>query len=145
METVSIIVLLVIFYLIIESISNKSKVYYETKKKDKIKYKERKKSKKKYIDNFFTKELLFNNKQDYLKSEHWLETRMVILFTDNHTCQQCGSNENLHVHHITYKNIGAEQAKDLITVCASCHQAIHNRYGYSYGGHFPLLKGYKDG
>ena len=141
MEAIFITIILIIIYLLLNSISSKSKTYYEARESDIFKYKERK-NEKKYIDNFFNKELLFNNKQEYLKSEHWLETRMVILFTDNNTCQQCGSEENLHVHHITYKNIGAEQAQDLVTVCSSCHQAIHDKYGYSYGGHFPLLKGY---
>jgi hypothetical protein len=32
-----------------------------------------------------------------------------------------------HLHHRTYKNLGAERLMDLVPVCSDCHQEIHRR------------------
>ncbi len=59
--------------------------------------------------------------QEYLRSDRWNETRNKILEMDNFKCVNCDSSDNLQVHHLTYKNIGHEQDKDLITLCKKCH------------------------
>ena len=34
--------------------------------------------------------------------------------------------ENLHTHHKTYKNLGNERPADLVVLCASHHQGVHD-------------------
>lgn len=62
----------------------------------------------------------------YLNSKEWQETRQRIFRRDRFTCVMCGANKNLHVHHITYENLGAEKDADLVTLCESCHAAVHD-------------------
>ncbi len=42
---------------------------------------------------------------------------------DGWKCTQCGSTENLHVHHA--KGMKSRRLKDLRTLCFTCHQAEH--------------------
>lgn len=63
---------------------------------------------------------------EYIKSKEWQETRQRIFRRDKYTCVMCGANKNLHVHHITYENLGAEKDADLVTLCESCHAAVHD-------------------
>ena len=65
---------------------------------------------------------------DYLNSHEWHEKRECVLFRDNHTCQHCGSDENLQVHHMSYKHLGeSQEISSCITLCKSCHEKVHNR------------------
>ena len=67
----------------------------------------------------------------YLESAHWHKVRDIRLKIDKHTCQMCGAIEHLQVHHISYKTIGNEKMRDLITLCEDCHKAIHDKNGKS--------------
>lgn len=52
-------------------------------------------------------------------------TREEVLNRDNHQCQVCMRNTNLHLHHLVKrKNGGSHDANNLITLCASCHRSI---------------------
>lgn len=62
----------------------------------------------------------------YIQTEAWRDQRMKILRRDNFQCVCCGTAKNLHVHHITYENLGAEEEDDLVTLCADCHARVHN-------------------
>jgi ribosomal protein S27AE len=73
----------------------------------------------------------------YIMSPEWYAKKIQRLVLDNYTCQRCGSKEFLEVHHKTYENLGKEQMEDLATVCRTCHQAIHDKYGRK-GNYFPL-------
>ena len=68
---------------------------------------------------------------DYIaNSAVWQAKRAHRLEIDNYTCQSCYSKDHLHVHHITYKNLFNENVvKELITICKTCHKAIHKRCG----------------
>jgi group II intron reverse transcriptase/maturase len=45
---------------------------------------------------------------------------------DRHTCQQCGSREDLEVHHRTgYRPQDKPKLGNLVTLCHRCHTAIH--------------------
>lgn len=60
-------------------------------------------------------------------AKKWRET---ILARDKNTCQKCGSKERLHVHHLIPFADDPDRRWDLkngITVCVSCHEAIHQR------------------
>lgn len=60
----------------------------------------------------------------YYCSEEWQRTRQRILQRDDHLCQACGSAAEC-VHHIVYDRLGAENDLDLISLCHSCHDAVH--------------------
>ena len=85
--------------------------------------------------------------QRYLRSNEWKQKAAERLKIDGMTCQCCGSRgtalNELQVHHLTYRNIGAEDVyKDLVTLCRSCHKGVHtmmNRKTSAEGRH-----GWKD-
>ena len=67
-----------------------------------------------------------------LEQKKWREARIQVLNRDGNRCRNCGSTENLHVHHIQWKRDGGEdKLSNLITLCRSCHQKEHP---------FPLTK-----
>ncbi len=63
----------------------------------------------------------------YLQTEHWKSLRMQVIERDDWRCQSChDTTDNPQVHHLTYDRRGKELLEDLITICPSCHRAIHN-------------------
>ena len=49
-----------------------------------------------------------------------------VLNRDAWRCQICGASENLQVHHIQSRSkLGHDSPENLITLCASCHAALH--------------------
>ena len=64
--------------------------------------------------------------EEYIKSSEWQETRQRILKRDRFRCVMCGEPKNLHVHHITYENLGEEKDADLVTLCEECHIKLHD-------------------
>jgi len=80
-------------------------------------------------------------KRIYLASKRWQEKRQKILKRDDHICQGCGAKKRLEIHHISYRKLGHEPLKDLITLCRDCHQKQHDFYGYNYETIFsPIIK-----
>jgi predicted metal-binding protein len=70
--------------------------------------------------------------REYLKSPHWqkLKTRKK---TSVFYCQACASTTNLHLHHRTYENLGAEAHEDTKVLCSSCHEDLHKKYSEVHG------------
>lgn len=63
------------------------------------------------------------------RSGKWKRKRRQIIERDNGRCQECGFDQNLHVHHITPLSEGGEpfDENNLVTLCQSCHlNAYHN-------------------
>jgi len=62
-----------------------------------------------------------------LDPEQYDQLRKQVLLRDSWQCQVCGSQQNLQVHH---KELRSRQGDDtelnLITVCAACHEGLHN-------------------
>ncbi len=79
-------------------------------------------------------------KKKYMESKEWKHLKNSVLFINNSKCEMCADDENLDVHHKTYKHIGHENMDDLAVVCRSCHEEIHDEYGYDYNHYFPLIK-----
>ncbi len=72
-------------------------------------------------------------KQKYLKSPEWNKIRTSIMKRDHFSCLLCSEgvpDVELHVHHITYKNLFNEEEQELKTLCKSCHSNVHNNLGY---------------
>jgi 5-methylcytosine-specific restriction endonuclease McrA len=69
----------------------------------------------------------------YIKSEAWKKKRLKRLKMDDFKCQfkigrfKCGAKTNLEIHHLTYKNLGNERFKELITLCHRHHVQVHNQ------------------
>lgn len=76
-----------------------------------------------------------SNYRRKLHSSYWEDVARRVRMRDRHRCRQCGSTVNLEVHHLTYRDsagrsiVGreAEYMDKLITLCAECHQRIHNK------------------
>ena len=63
---------------------------------------------------------------DYLQTEVWKRIRYRRMKLDNFQCQKCFSGINIEVHHISYPEVwGLESMSDLITLCRSCHEKVH--------------------
>lgn len=67
---------------------------------------------------------------EYLRSAYWKKVRENVLRTRGKRCELCGtgrfSSTVLHVHHLTYERVGAEQADDLAVLCRDCHKSLHS-------------------
>jgi len=96
--------------------------YFKKKKKKKPKKGNRKKK---------SKGLDVNKYREYLKSKEWSEIRNDIYQIRGKKCECCGSVNDLHVHHLHYKNIFKEEPEDLVLLCADCHNEEH---GYKKRG-----------
>lgn len=61
------------------------------------------------------------NQKDFYKIKAY------ILHRDKHRCQKCkAKNTKLHVHHIVFRSNGGTNApSNLITLCESCHDKLH--------------------
>ena len=77
----------------------------------------------------------------YIKSDLWLKnpSRLAALSRDNYSCTMCDDDLNLEVHHITYKNLGAERPEELAVLCKECHNYTHKMAG-SGAGYYPPLR-----
>ena len=57
-------------------------------------------------------------------------TKAMVLNRDNYTCQCCKGkhkDSKLEVHHIVFRSQGgSDEASNLITLCHTCHKALHN-------------------
>lgn len=63
----------------------------------------------------------------YKRGPHWQSTRRAILKRDNYQCQECGTANDLHVHHKTPFRMfddpdQANHEDNMITLCAPCHR-----------------------
>ena len=61
----------------------------------------------------------------YLNSDAWVKKREQRMALDGNTCA-CGIEAD-HVHHKTYENIGKEPMTDLVSMCESCHNSVHQK------------------
>lgn len=63
--------------------------------------------------------------KDYLNTKHWLNKKESFKKTVINECMLCKSKDHLHVHHLTYKNIGNESNSELSLLCRECHYQSH--------------------
>ena len=61
-----------------------------------------------------------------LDPEPYDQLRKQILRRDGWRCQVCGSSQNLQVHHTQLRSQqGDDDDSNLITLCAVCHEELH--------------------
>jgi len=66
----------------------------------------------------------FANLEDYLLRSSSRDGASIRKYLDKIMCQLCGSQKNLHIHHLRYP---AKTAADLQVLCACCHRAVHQK------------------
>ncbi len=61
------------------------------------------------------------------------EIRNLVLNRDHHQCIECGSKENLNIHHVIPEKWGGENnPSNLVTLCRTCHSSKHIEYQTKY-------------
>ena len=67
--------------------------------------------------------------QAVLCSALWWARRAEILEVREAMCEECGiDGVELHVHHLTYENLGDEEDCELVVLCAECHGRAHGKW-----------------
>lgn len=67
-----------------------------------------------------------NKYRKYLHSYKWMKIKNRIK-RERKTCEKCGSNNMLEIHHIHYDNIFNEKDEDLMLLCKKCHAKEHKK------------------
>ena len=63
-----------------------------------------------------------------LEAERYEELRQRVLCRDGWRCQSCGAMSHLEVHHQEFRSqSGDDSEQNLITLCATCHNMVHQR------------------
>lgn len=63
---------------------------------------------------------------EYLKSEHWMKLRRLVIDRDGRKCTRCPSRRMLQAHHTFYRPRWEDSlVDDLITLCRACHEKEH--------------------
>lgn len=84
-----------------------------------------------------------SNKEKYKKyitSKEWKEKKEKLFDLRGKECEQCGYTHRLHVHHLTYENLGYEKMDDLQILCYQCHMSKHDKYFEKFVLKIPPLK-----
>jgi hypothetical protein len=75
---------------------------------------------------------VFNNRWLYQKGINYgfANTKAYVLTRDNYNCQYCKGktkDSKLEVHHIIFRrNCGSDEEENLITLCKTCHDKLHD-------------------
>ena len=77
-------------------------------------------------------------KAAHLKTEYWTNLKQKRLIFAQYKCEACGCSEFLYLHHVSYLNLLAEHFNDVVVVCYSCHQEIHDKLGYDRQTLYPI-------
>ena len=57
------------------------------------------------------------------------ELRDQVLKRDGWRCQLCGTSKDLHVHHLISRGrLGDDAMRNLISLCAKCHDVVHGQF-----------------
>jgi len=69
---------------------------------------------------------LVNNHREYINSNWWQMRRVQFSGVYKKICGLCGdTHESMNLHHLSYRNKGAERDHELIWLCPGCHLTIH--------------------
>ena len=63
----------------------------------------------------------------HLRSEKWARIKARLFQKRGRKCERCGSDQNIHVHHKHYNNLGRERLRNLEILCRNCHAKHHGR------------------
>lgn len=64
--------------------------------------------------------------EDFIASETWKGIKKEVIGIQDKSCAVCGSVKNIQIHHKHYdKEFGTESNDDLMVLCESCHEEMH--------------------
>lgn len=66
--------------------------------------------------------------EKYINSTKWAGVRSRYWAEYGKSCKRCKSTKSLHVHHHTYARFTSELMSDLVGLCATCHELVHQEY-----------------
>lgn len=66
----------------------------------------------------------------YLRSSRWIIRKAMLVITlvnegKKICCVDCGTFDDLDVHHLSYENVGDEKMSDICFMCRKCHHKKH--------------------
>lgn len=64
--------------------------------------------------------------QDYIASPAWARRRARYFASHRRACACCNDPREIHLHHLSYDNMGAEPDVDLMPLCDGCHEIVHS-------------------
>lgn len=71
------------------------------------------------------RELGYKNWNAYCRSNKWVRRKARYWKTHEKKCWICGSEEAVHLHHVSYERIGRERDEDLLPLCRKHHRGLH--------------------
>ncbi len=77
------------------------------------------------VSQAFDRDAFIKPYDDYLSSDAWANMRRKVMNRAKDMCEGCGSNPATEVHHLTYAHVGHEFMFELLALCNSCHERIH--------------------
>jgi len=112
----------------IELIKEKNKTTWVEAEKQYSKIWKKRKTKKKKPKNKQSNNYTKHKYAGYLKSKHWLSKRKEFYSSkySHGCCEVCGCDENLQIHHKSYKKLHNEPLSDLCCLCGDCHLTVHS-------------------
>ena len=73
----------------------------------------------------------FEYREEYLKSDEWKTLRNAVM-SAGCDCECCNTRKASDVHHLVYRNIVDITLDDVIPVCRTCHEYIHQAIDDDY-------------
>lgn len=71
-------------------------------------------------------------KAAYYKLDHWMKRKYARQDRDGGACVLCLSSDDLRCHHVSYGRLFNEPLEDLLTLCAECHDRVHEKCGLKF-------------
>ena len=65
----------------------------------------------------------------FLSSVFWRDVKIRAKGAYGTSCECCDSNENIHVHHVTYCRVEESPLENLVILCEECHTTTHKING----------------
>ena len=63
--------------------------------------------------------------EEYLESTHWTTFRDDYFSRHPKKCAITSSEDDIHLHHVAYVNIGKETDEDVVPLCREMHELVH--------------------
>lgn len=73
----------------------------------------------------FGRGAFFEAYDEHLKTDAWRRMRSLVFRRAQGLCEGCGQTAPTQVHHLTYEHLGQEFLFELVAVCDSCHERVH--------------------
>lgn len=66
---------------------------------------------------------------DWRRTSEYRQTRKEAMDRADNRCEECGSDENLHIHHITAVSDGGDKfdTANVTVLCKECHGEVHGK------------------